>query len=115
MTDPYAVVGGDVAYENAMRSCYRCWDLWLEDWEERMVTPQGYSVPMVVNVGNHDAGTNTLDNAFGSLCKARWPWRRGRVWWCGMVGWLYVMGAAWGGMRLCVRGVSDGLCGCHCR
>ena len=65
------MVGGDVAYENAMRSCYRCWDLWLADWEERMVTPQGYTVPMVVNVGNHDAGTNTLDNAFASLCKGR--------------------------------------------
>jgi hypothetical protein len=63
----FAMVGGDVAYENAMRSCYRCWDLWLADWEERMVTPQGYTVPMVVNIGNHDAGTNTLDNAFASL------------------------------------------------
>ncbi len=52
----FAVHGGDVAYENAMVNCVSRWDQWLYDWEHNMTTPQGFSVPLTLAIGNHEAG-----------------------------------------------------------
>eukprot|EP01113_Clastostelium_recurvatum_P002975 TRINITY_DN11280_c0_g1_i4.p1 TRINITY_DN11280_c0_g1~~TRINITY_DN11280_c0_g1_i4.p1 ORF type:complete len:733 (-),score=130.69 TRINITY_DN11280_c0_g1_i4:104-2242(-) len=51
----FAAVGGDIAYDNAFSTCYRRWDRWFARWNEYMTTPQGFSVPMVLSVGNHEA------------------------------------------------------------
>ncbi len=37
--DPrFALLGGDLAYANALPTCYRVWDKWFDMWEENMVT-----------------------------------------------------------------------------
>jgi len=50
----FALIGGDLAYENGKLQEYRKMDAWLENWAQRMKTPQGYMVPMVVAIGNHE-------------------------------------------------------------
>eukprot|EP01117_Protostelium_nocturnum_P000843 TRINITY_DN1108_c0_g1_i1.p1 TRINITY_DN1108_c0_g1~~TRINITY_DN1108_c0_g1_i1.p1 ORF type:complete len:608 (-),score=192.35 TRINITY_DN1108_c0_g1_i1:1983-3806(-) len=52
----FALIGGDIAYANAMSSCYRLWDLYLLWWEQHMVTPSGYYIPQILAIGNHEAG-----------------------------------------------------------
>jgi hypothetical protein len=37
--DPrFAILGGDLAYANALPTCYRVWDKWFDMWEENMIT-----------------------------------------------------------------------------
>lgn len=54
----FGLVGGDVVYGNPLDLSR--WDSWLKEWEDRMITPEGYSIPMVLAVGNHDVA-----NSFG--------------------------------------------------
>ncbi len=39
-----------------MFNCVWRWDVWLYRWETHVVTPQGYSVPLTLAVGNHESG-----------------------------------------------------------
>jgi len=57
-TNPYfAMVGGDVAYDNGFAACYRRWDVWFENWHSYMVTENGgYVIPIILAIGNHEAG-----------------------------------------------------------
>ena len=50
----FAVVGGDIAYANDLPANYRLWDAWLDAWEQCMVTPRGFTIPMVLAIGNHE-------------------------------------------------------------
>ena len=50
----FGLVGGDLAYANAVAENYELWDRWLKNWQEAMVTPDNRLVPMVLAVGNHD-------------------------------------------------------------
>jgi len=52
----YMALGGDIAYANAMRSCYQRWDQWLKLYTDNALTPSGLTVPIVASVGNHEAG-----------------------------------------------------------
>ncbi len=55
--DPhFAVIGGDVAYANGRLSApaVRRWNAWLANWQVHMVTPDGYLIPMVIAIGNHE-------------------------------------------------------------
>jgi hypothetical protein len=64
----FALIGGDIAYENGDPNCYRRYDMWFKKWMRTMVTPTNYSIPilsaigkrnasvLIQFVGNHDAG-----------------------------------------------------------
>eukprot|EP00742_Colponemidia_sp_Colp-10_P005383 GILJ01005752.1.p1 GENE.GILJ01005752.1~~GILJ01005752.1.p1 ORF type:complete len:646 (-),score=69.13 GILJ01005752.1:128-2065(-) len=60
----FAVVGGDIAYSNAMPTCYRAWDSYLSHWESQMVTDQNLMIPILTAVGNHDSGTNSMSQRY---------------------------------------------------
>ena len=53
------VVGGDIAYADDALASYAKWDAWLDHWETNMVTPAGYTVPMVLAIGNHEVRGGT--------------------------------------------------------
>jgi hypothetical protein len=55
----FAVIGGDLAYANGDLNNAWIWDIWLRNWETKMVTPEGYLIPMVLGIGNHEV--NDLD------------------------------------------------------
>jgi hypothetical protein len=50
----FGVVGGDIAYANDALTNYNRWDVWLDHWQTNMITPSGYTVPMVLAIGNHE-------------------------------------------------------------
>jgi hypothetical protein len=59
--DPhFAMVGGDLAYAagkspgKSSSDKRRRWLRWLMAWSQHMVTPEGYLIPMIPAVGNHD-------------------------------------------------------------
>ncbi len=54
LSPAFGVVGGDIAYANDVPTAYARWDAWLDHWETNMVTPRGFSVPMVLAIGNHE-------------------------------------------------------------
>jgi hypothetical protein len=59
----FCLVGGDLAYAEAVPENYELWDRWLENWQEAMVTPDNRLVPMVLAVGNHDVDRTTEPSA----------------------------------------------------
>lgn len=55
-----ALVGGDVAYANGRLENVDLWDTWLTYWTEEMVRPDGFAIPLVLAIGNHE-----VDGGFG--------------------------------------------------
>lgn len=53
------VVGGDLAYDDAICSCYWTWDMYLDEFTE-LNAKAGRLVPILFGIGNHDVGLNTL-------------------------------------------------------
>lgn len=56
------VVGGDIAYDNGMPTCYCAWDSWLGFYGEA-ASSTGFLIPFVLVVGNHDTGTEAVQFA----------------------------------------------------
>jgi hypothetical protein len=52
-------VGGDIAYDDNMPACSYVWDSFLGMYGQLTAT-LGYMMPILVTVGNHDAGLNEL-------------------------------------------------------
>jgi acid phosphatase type 7 len=52
----FVAMGGDLAYDNSMPSCYRVWDAWFDMLADKFVSPQGRLTPYLVAPGNHEAG-----------------------------------------------------------
>jgi hypothetical protein len=52
----FVMIGGDISYDDGMPSCYRIWDQWLINWENYMYTSDGHYIPMLLSIGNHEAG-----------------------------------------------------------
>ncbi len=50
----FAVIGGDIAYANGNLKSVGNWDIWLNYYTEQMVTSEGYSIPVVFAIGNHE-------------------------------------------------------------
>ena len=60
----FAVIGGDIVYDNGLISCACSWDQWLTSWEGQLVDDK-YMIPISFAVGNHDVGLN--DNNDGAF------------------------------------------------
>ena len=54
LSPAFGVVGGDIAYANDAMTNYARWDAWLDHWQTNMITPAGYTIPMVLAIGNHE-------------------------------------------------------------
>ena len=53
--DPdFAVIGGDIAYANGDLLSVNKWDTWLTYYTEEMVSSDGFSIPLVMAIGNHE-------------------------------------------------------------
>jgi hypothetical protein len=52
-------IGGDIAYDDGMRSCYYSWDNFYAVFEE-LNRRLDRLVPMVLSLGNHDVGHDAL-------------------------------------------------------
>jgi hypothetical protein len=53
----FAMIGGDIAFDNGDSSCYRRWDQWFNNWMTYMVHPNtNLSIPILTTIGDHEAG-----------------------------------------------------------
>ncbi len=62
----FSVIGGDVAYANGKLSNVAAWDTWLKYYTEEMITPDGFQIPIILAIGNHEvrgAYNQPKDNA----------------------------------------------------
>ncbi len=50
----FSAVGGDIAYANGKLDSVGDWDTWLTYYTEEMVTADGYTIPLLLAVGNHE-------------------------------------------------------------
>lgn len=50
----FMAFGGDCAYEDGNLANYARWDGVLDYIEDNLVTPAGYTVPIIVGIGNHE-------------------------------------------------------------
>ena len=53
------IIGGDIAYDDGMRSCFYSWDnfYWIFEDLNREV---GRMIPLILSIGNHDVGYDAL-------------------------------------------------------
>lgn len=49
-----AIVGGDITYANGELANGWRWDVYLDEWCKRMVTPDGLTIPGIWVIGNHE-------------------------------------------------------------
>ena len=56
------VIAGDISYDNGIRACYYCYDQFL-DMFKPVYQQKGALVPLVIGVGNHDVGKDTMCTA----------------------------------------------------
>lgn len=62
----FALVGGDIAYSGEKSAEKKNpkeaerWVSWLKAWSEEMVTPEGFTIPFIPALGNHDANGRYL-------------------------------------------------------
>jgi len=63
----FAIVGGDISYDNGDPFCYRVWDLWFKNWDLYMKTPNNYSIPILTAIGNHEAGGFMQDRYYNTF------------------------------------------------
>lgn len=55
--EPYfAAIGGDIAYDNNFPGCHSRFDKFMKIWTDNAITPNGYTIPMITAIGNHEAG-----------------------------------------------------------
>ena len=58
----FALLGGDLAYANGLLKNARYWKSFFHHWQEKMVTPDGFDIPMVAAIGNHEVRGNHSTN-----------------------------------------------------
>ncbi|MCB0355803.1 MAG: metallophosphoesterase family protein [Bdellovibrionales bacterium] len=51
------LIGGDLAYADGKTQKIDLWDQWFEQMVKVMITPNGYLVPLIVAIGNHEVTT----------------------------------------------------------
>ncbi len=57
--DPHlAIFGGDIAYANGDINKQHLWLELLDIWQQTMITPDGYTIPIIAVVGNHEVNIN---------------------------------------------------------
>ncbi len=53
----FALIGGDVAYANGNPKNLHLWENWMRQWTEEMITPQGFTIPVALAIGNHEVSS----------------------------------------------------------
>lgn len=59
--EPHVIlVGGDIAYANGKVENEDKWMKWFKKMESIMITPQGYLVPLILAIGNHETSIGSV-------------------------------------------------------
>lgn len=58
----FAIIGGDIAYVNGDIQEQDTWKKFLDIWQRKMVTPSGYTIPIIAAIGNHEINKKSWRN-----------------------------------------------------
>jgi hypothetical protein len=61
MSPHFALLGGDLAYADNKNENEPLWDQWFNSWTRTMITPAGYTIPLITAMGYHDASYGYSD------------------------------------------------------
>jgi len=50
----FVLLGGDLVYDDGDISKIGLWDTWLDRWEKGMITSDGFTIPIISAIGNHE-------------------------------------------------------------
>lgn len=50
----FVLLGGDLVYDDGDISKIGLWDTWLDRWEKGMITIDGFTIPIISAIGNHE-------------------------------------------------------------
>ena len=50
----FAIIGGDLAYANSDINSQHLWLELFDIWQRTMITPDGYTIPVIAAIGNHE-------------------------------------------------------------
>lgn len=50
----FVLLGGDLVYDDGDISKIGLWDTWLDRWEKGMITKDGFTIPIISAIGNHE-------------------------------------------------------------
>ncbi len=50
----FAIIGGDIAYANGDVNSQSIWLAFLKIWQDTMITAEGYTIPLIAGIGNHE-------------------------------------------------------------
>ena len=50
----FVLLGGDLVYDDGDISKIGLWDTWLDRWEKGMITTDGFTIPIISAIGNHE-------------------------------------------------------------
>ena len=53
------IIGGDITYDDGMRTCYYSWDNFYDIFDE-LNNKLNRLVPLIMTVGNHDVGFDSM-------------------------------------------------------
>jgi len=54
LSPDFILLGGDIVYDDGDISNVGLWDTWLSHWEKAMVTSDGFVIPIISAIGNHE-------------------------------------------------------------
>lgn len=57
-----AVIGGDIAYANGDPKNWKMWQKWLTIWRDNAITKEGFQIPLITAIGNHETRSEVLFN-----------------------------------------------------
>lgn len=67
------ILGGDIAYDNAMTYCYYAWDNFYS-LLDKVNTANNRLVPFIMAIGNHDIGWNSYAKVSHKRPTEKGPW-----------------------------------------
>ena len=67
------ILGGDIAYDNAMTYCYYAWDNFYS-LLDRVNQANNRLVPFIMALGNHDVGRNSFARVQNRVSSRKGPW-----------------------------------------
>lgn len=73
-TNPdFIIIGGDIAYDNAMTYCYYAWDNYYSLLDQ-VNRANNRLVPFIMALGNHDIGFNSFAKVKPQTPSEKGPW-----------------------------------------
>ena len=80
------LIGGDIAYANGKAKNEDRWVKWFENMNDIMITPDGYLLPLIVALGNHETTVGAAPFGKNPFYKELFPQNNGKSYFVRLLG-----------------------------